>query len=107
MKRFIIGLSSLLVIAGFGNSHAQSGVTLTYQGSLSDAGGQPINASRAMTFRIYDAAENGNTLWESAYADVAVVDGVFTVVLGAQQAFNDDLIQADNLYLGVTVDGDA
>ena len=74
---------------------------------LSDAGGQPINASRAMTFRLYDAADGGNVLWESAYGDVAIVDGVFSVVLGAQRAFGDDLIQSERLYLGVTVDGDA
>ena len=75
-------------------------------GHLSDAEGQAINASRAMTFRIYDEAEGGVAIWESSYADVAIVDGIFSVVLGAQRAFSDTMVQADNLYLGVTVGQD-
>ena len=89
-----------------GAAYAQAGVTLTYQGTLNDAGGQAINASRAMTFRIYDDPGGGVAIWESSYADVAIVDGIFSVVLGAQRAFNDTMVQADNLYLGVTVGQD-
>ena len=37
-------------------------VTLTYQGTLADAGGQAISGVRAVTFRLYDQAEGGEAL---------------------------------------------
>ena len=47
-KALLWALVATLVLNGA--AYAQAGVTLTYQGTLNDAGGQAINASRAMTF---------------------------------------------------------
>ena len=40
-------LTAALMALMVGTAYGRAGVTLTYQGSLSDAGGQAINASRA------------------------------------------------------------
>ena len=85
---------------------AQDGVTLTYQGSLSDAGGQAINGTRAITFRLYSQADAGEALWTENHGEADVVDGIFNVVLGQQSAFGADVMSAAGLYLGVQIGDD-
>ena len=59
-----------------------------------------------MSFALYRSANSSSAVWEETHDDVAVVDGVFTVVLGNQTDL-DSAAQENNLYLGVTVgDGD-
>lgn len=77
--------------------------TMTYHGTLTDEAG-PVDASHAMSFRLYDESDFGAQLWREDEAAVAIVDGRFSVVLG------DDVplpaIDADApLYLSVTVQG--
>ena len=61
---------------------AQSPLTLTYQGELSDLGGTRVSAAYPMTFRLYTSSDESIAIWTETHADVAVVDGVFTVSLG-------------------------
>jgi len=81
---------------------------INYQGSLSDSGGAPINATLNMTFTLYDVASGpGTTLWLEVQS-VDVVNGVFQVQLGADAGnpLNATILD-DPIFLGVAVDTDA
>ena len=81
-------------------------ITLTYQGTLADAGGQAISGVRSVTFRLYDQTEGGEALWTENHAETDVVDGMFNSVLGLRSAFEDGVMGAERLYLGVQVGDD-
>ena len=53
---------------------------VNYQGRLSD-NGTPVNATKTMTFSLYDAAAGGNLLWTSGAKSVTVTNGIFGTVL--------------------------
>jgi hypothetical protein len=55
-----------------------------FQGYLTDAGGNPLNGSHALTFRIYDTASGGTLFWQETHGAVPVSQGAFAVMLGSQ-----------------------
>ncbi len=58
---------------------------MNYQGYLTDGSGQPINGTRNLRFRLYDAA--GNMMnWVETHQNVSIVNGIFNVVLGGSTA---------------------
>jgi len=84
---------------------AQAARTLSYQGLLTDNGGSPVaDATRSMTFGIYDVASDGSPLWTET-KDVATVDGVFNTQLGSTNPITGVNFNQD-LWLGTTVAGD-
>ena len=56
-------------------------VTLTYQGNLFDANGDPVNAELNMTFNLYEFADDGPVLWTETFPSVTVTNGAFSVEL--------------------------
>lgn len=76
-----------LLLHGAGSLHAQSMVpsAMNYQGTLTDANGDPVADSapenRNIEFRIYSQATGGTPLWGEAQT-VTVFKGQFSVVLG-------------------------
>ena len=56
---------------------------INYQGMLTDDLGTPITDNLDLTFRIFDAATNGNQEWTETQSHVPIVDGLFNVVLGS------------------------
>src|SRR5215813_1479332 len=82
----LLGLS-LLLILNAGTARAQS-TAFTYQGRLTD-GGLPANGTFQMQFALYDAANNGNQIGNTATFDgqggnppaINVTSGIFTVQL--------------------------
>ena len=111
VKRFSgICIFVVFVILTFYSSTAFSAVpgVINYQGSLSDAGGNPVNATFNITFTLYDVdAGPGTTLWQEVQS-VTVTNGQFSVQLGAD-ALNplDPALVDDPIFLGVQVGGDA
>jgi cysteine-rich repeat protein len=81
-------------------------ITLTYQGTLADAGGLAISGVRSVTFRLYEQAEGGEALWTENHAETDVVDGMFNSVLGLRSEFDGGVMAAERLYLGVQVGDD-
>ena len=75
---------------------------LNYQGYLTDEAGAPLGGVQAITFTIYDAAEGGAVLW-SETQNVAVGDGLFTVLLGTVTLLPVGVFQGDEQYLAVRV----
>jgi hypothetical protein len=89
---------------------ATSTSTISYQGRLADADGNPLTDVYNMEFRIYNHPTDGDPLWSEFWTggnSVQVSDGLFNVMLGSINANLVAAIQGKNeLYLGVTVGTD-
>ena len=75
--------------------------TLSFQGRLLDGGGNPVDGSPVMIFRLYTQAEGGAPVWEDGY-NVPVANGLFN----ADLAVPPSLFDGQALWLGVQVEGD-
>ena len=83
--------------------------TISYQGTLSNAGGQPVNGATPMTFKLYTAPSGGTALWTEARAganSVPINNGLFNVLLGSVTPIDVNLLSQD-LWLGISVNSDA
>ncbi len=103
MKRLIL-LSALCSLLCILTSEAQVPQSMSYQGQLTDAGGNPVpDGPYDLFFTLYDAASGGNTLWTESHSSTSVTNGVFSVALG--QSGNLLNLPFDAQYwLGVKVD---
>ena len=81
--------------------------TISYQGYLVDANGNPVNAAAlAMVFKLYNVASGGVALWAETQ-NVAVSNGLFSVELGATTPFSTSMLANNNdLWLGITIGSD-
>ncbi|HRJ41568.1 MAG TPA: hypothetical protein PL105_06800 [Caldilineaceae bacterium] len=77
---------------------------LSYQGRLADpaTGAPKADGSYSMTFRIYDAATAGTTLW-TEIKDVTVSKGLFSTLLGDTAALASTIFDGNDRWLGVKV----
>lgn len=95
-------LAACLIAAIAHPSRAATPSTMSYQGVLTDGGGNLVpDASYSLTFRIYDAAVAGTLLWTENHPAVPVTKGGFSVVLGSIDDLN--LTFDATYYLGVSV----
>ena len=76
---------------------------LAHQGELYDADG-PVTDSVEFTFRLFDAETDGTEVW-SEDRTIDVVDGLYSVLLGAQTPITQVLADEPALWLEITVDG--
>ncbi|NOQ96988.1 MAG: hypothetical protein GQ561_02400 [Calditrichae bacterium] len=77
---------------------------MNYQGYLTDNNNNPITGNLIIRFTIYDAPTTGTNLWNEEHPTVALIDGVFRVVLGSINPLN---IAFDKPYwLGIRVGND-
>ena len=90
---------------------------MSYQGNLLDANGDPVGktspVNKTVQFYVYDAEEDGNTIWGEEQT-VTVDNGYFSVILGeGTKLTGDSLFQdmepgktdADARFIGLIVDG--
>lgn len=100
-KLFFTVLFALLMVQF---AAAQIPQTMSYQGVLTDADGNPVaDGPVSLTFKLYDAPEGGEALWEENQ-QVEVANGIFNVILGSGNPLN---LPFDAPYwLGITVDGE-
>ena len=102
-SRTLLVLASLFVAAVAGS--AVPGQT-SYQGLLLDDLGDPVTATVAMEFELFDAPSGGSALWFESHPAVQVVDGVYDVVLGAITPIDQAVVQGGAIHLEVTVEGE-
>ncbi|MCI0512948.1 hypothetical protein L0128_07050, partial [candidate division KSB1 bacterium] len=97
---FLLFLMSLLM--GSYGLLAQIPQTISYQGVLTDANGNPVaNGTYNIFFRLYDD-DSGNQRWTEGH-NVEVTDGIFSVVLGTITPLN---LAFDRQYwLGIAIGG--
>jgi hypothetical protein len=83
--------------------------TISYQGNLTDAKGQPINKTLPMTFKLYSTPTGGTALWTEQRTGsnaVPITNGLFSVSLGSVTSLPKSLF-GEPLWLGIKVDSDA
>jgi hypothetical protein len=105
----IVLVSTTLVLALASLTVAEVPQLINYQGRLTDDLGNPVNGTVSMTFTIYDAAEVGEAKWTEIHPSVDVVDGLFSVALGAGSPavpIEDDVFSGSVRYLGIRVGSD-
>ncbi len=97
MRRILFLLMLLLC----NSLQAQIPQTMSYQGVLTDANGDPVaNGDYNIFFKLYDDVTAGNLLWTEGLG-VEVTNGIFNVILGTINPLN---IAFDRQYwLGVTI----
>jgi hypothetical protein len=106
-RAVVLALLAILAQAPLA-TQAQVPQTISYQGSLTDSAGVPVSGAFTVTFTLYDAAVGGTTLWTETQASVPVANGAFGVVFGADGGNPlDAAVFAGQVYLGVSVGGDA
>ncbi len=86
---------------------SSSATTISYQGRLANSAGQPITATVAIQFRLYDTNIGGAPLWNETQAAVPVENGLFHVLLGSNTPIPLSVLAANTtVWLGITVGGD-
>jgi hypothetical protein len=82
---------------------------INYQGFLSLPDGSPAHGIYAITARIYDHVLTGTVLYTQEFQDVAVTNGVFSLLLGderpAGQPLLSEVFAGTPRYIGITVAG--
>ena len=76
---------------------------ISYQGYLTDVGGQPIDGTPDLEFGIYAALTGGTPLWSELQLNVPVNEGYFTVQLGSFTPIDAGLFSDPDRYLQVSV----
>src|SRR5262249_31923768 len=81
--------------------------TISFQGRLLDNTGSPATGTHNLKFAIYTEPTGGVQLWEETQS-VPLDDGFFSVSLGTVVPLPPAIFGSNgNLWLGMTVDGDA
>ncbi len=80
--------------------------TMTFQGTLTNDAGQPLNETISVTLTLYDATNDGNNLWTETQS-VTVNHGFLKVTVGETNPIDANLIDGQTpLYLGVAIGED-
>ena len=98
---FAVVLVALLTVMVSFPAWAVPGL-INYQGKLTDSGGNALNGTFSMTFRLYNASSGGSSLW-SEIQSVQVIDGIYSIELGSVSPLPADLFDSDALYLEVVI----
>ncbi|MDF1497558.1 MAG: hypothetical protein P1P90_05905 [Patescibacteria group bacterium] len=123
---FVLILSAALAFGmAVSKANAANGInkSINYQGKLMYATGTLVNdGDFSIKFTLYDSALGGTQLWSAsttnglpggtpASVSVAVVDGLFSVLLGdatlGHVAIPETIFNNDNVYLGITIGADS
>lgn len=96
----------MLIIAFSSSVFAQVPPHISYQGRLTDNGGNVINGDVQLTFTIYDDEFKTTILWTEMHPSVPVADGLFSVILGEFGPLADSIFSGPIRFLGITVGAD-
>ncbi|OGC20486.1 hypothetical protein A2292_05545 [candidate division WOR-1 bacterium RIFOXYB2_FULL_46_45] len=81
---------------------------LSYEGRLTDSGGNPITSQRTVVFEIFDAVSGGSSVWgPESHSITPDSQGVFSVLLGGTTAITSTVFQSADRYLQVSVGSEA
>jgi hypothetical protein len=84
---------------------APSNTLVSYQGTLTDEDGNPINATVTIKFALYDASNGGSLKWGPETQSVQVKNGLFNVLLGSVTPIDVATITGD-LWLEIIVNSE-
>lgn len=77
-----------------------------YQGIVLDPAGQPMNGPVTLQFDLFSGATDPTSLWSETHAGVTLVDGVYSVELGATTPLDAALLDGAERWLEVHVNGE-
>lgn len=98
----VLILSALMPIA----ASAAAPRTISYQGYLTDASGNPTSGSPVMVFSLYTVPTGGTNVWQELQTSIVVTNGMFNVQLGSSTALPANFQFDQQYYLGVKVGSD-
>jgi hypothetical protein len=109
-KPFFVAAIVLALVVGstavLANPGIQGGAPalISFQGYLTDSGGQPLDGTVALIFGLYAASSGESPLWEETQSGVSVNDGYFSVLLGSVIPLGASDFSDSTRYLQVSVD---
>ncbi len=96
-------ICTLVCLLFVGVSFGQIPPTMSYQGVLTDAGGNIVaDNTYQLRFRLYETPMGGTALWDETQS-VVVENGLFNAILGINTPIDLPFIQ--QYWLGTTIDG--
>ncbi|MBN1755284.1 hypothetical protein JW877_03620 [bacterium] len=100
MHKILVWIVVLFLISTI---YARIPELVSFQGRLGDDAGEPLaDGEYLLTFRLYDIALGGSSIWsEQQY--ISTVNGLFTVMLGSENPFGDEIDFGIPLWLSVQV----
>jgi microcystin-dependent protein len=103
----MLRLSVFLTLVSFTFAVAQVPQTLSYQGLITDASGNPLSGSHSVTFNFYTLSTGGSPIFSRGPLSVTTFQGLFTVILGNGQGNNNSGLPglgSIQYYIGLTID---
>jgi hypothetical protein len=105
MKHIVAFLFAVILSAFVQKTHAQPIVpTISYQGAITDAGGNLLEGNHSLKIGLYDSPTGGTPL----FSDLQSVDvhlGHFDIVIGSSALIPSTLAFDKQYYLGLQIDG--
>ena len=96
---------AFILLAVF-SGHAGIPKLINYQGMLSDAEGNPLNATLSVQFSFFLTETEGTAFWSETH-EVRIIDGLFNVLLGSQTSFDEMTVPSpEEIYLEIQVGDD-
>jgi len=80
---------------------------INYQGRLSDASGVAVGGTVSMRFQIFTSLAGATVAWGETQASVSVQQGIYSVLLGSVSPLAPGIFSNPELYLEVSVNGEA
>ncbi|MCX6832194.1 MAG: hypothetical protein NT028_08700, partial [candidate division Zixibacteria bacterium] len=92
MRGLSIVVSVLCVALATTGVLAAVPIVMSHQGRLLDASDHPLTGTYTLTYSIYEVPTGGAPLWTEDHAGVSVIDGLFSVELGATVPLSADVL---------------
>jgi hypothetical protein len=79
---------------------------ISYQGTLTDAGGVALDTTVSMTFTIFSDSAGSHREWDETQPAVEISAGLFNVLLGSVNPISENIFPGARRWLGIEVGGD-
>src|SRR5690349_18106587 len=97
-----LALCGAFLVAG--TLQAQVPRTISYQGVLADAAGNLVQGTHQLTLQLYQEGSGGTAIYTETHTSVAVVKGVFNLIIGSVTPLPEGLSFDRAYFLDVKVD---
>lgn len=79
---------------------------INYQGKLIDSEGQVLNGKYNIDFTLFTEVSGGDGVWSESHAKIAIVNGIFSVMLGSSSPLTEVVLNSDWLWMELTVNNE-
>ena len=80
---------------------------IAQEGILMDAQGNPLQGAHAIRFRLYDAVQGGNVLFDEEHPNTPLTEGYYFLGIGSRVALDPAVFRRPAVFLGIAIDGQA